>query len=739
MGYIVTRWPSTSPRGSRLAFRLLSLALSIALLAQAQAAGVKALFNLDDPVTSPFPSNVFTVPDRTQNTGLRVNLPKPDCTVRISDCADIDVLNTLDGFNLQPRISIPFSGAIDVNSVNSRTVFLVRLGSTLPGGPAPGNLIGINQVVWDPATLTLHAESDELLDQHTRYLVIVTNGVRDTRGDPVETGDFGRFRHDLNFGLTGNLATRVYRQALADALDFVGIGNNRVVAASVVTTQSATAVMEKIRDQIRASSSAPADFRIGSGGERAVFPLNTIAAIISRRQTGTGPTFADPTPLQLAVLFPVPGAPSPVEQIAFGKYSSPDYETLAKSIPATGTLTGTPAVQGRNDIYFDLFLPAGSKPAGGWPVAIVGHGFGGDKDQAGAVAAVMASRGIATIAINAVGHGGGPLGTLTVSRVSGNPVTFLAGGRGIDQNGDGAIDPSEGIDAAPIIIGGRAVPNMIGSRDGLRQTVIDLMQLVRIIEAGVDVDGDGSVDLDRERIYYLGGSLGGIYGSPFVALEPRIRAGALNVPGGSIAEVERLGSFRNLIALSLATRIPPLLNDPISSGSFIENIPLRNQPPVVNIVPGAMDIQKVLDNTEWVSQAGNPVAYAPHLRKTPLAGMSAKRVIIQFARGDQTVPNPTTTAILRAGDLADRATYFRYDRAFPLLFAADPTAPKNPHRFLIGLGISPAALTIAIAAQSQIADFFASDGVVVSDPDGPGLLFETPIVPPLPEELNFIP
>ena len=39
------------------------------------------------------PTNLLTVPDSTQATGLRVNLPKPDCAARPSDCADIDVLN----------------------------------------------------------------------------------------------------------------------------------------------------------------------------------------------------------------------------------------------------------------------------------------------------------------------------------------------------------------------------------------------------------------------------------------------------------------------------------------------------------------------------------------------------------------------------------------------------------------------------------------------------------------------
>ncbi len=58
--------------------------------------GVHALFDLATPAGGPFPSDRFTVRDRSHNTGRRVNLPKPDCAERPSDCEDIDVLNTLD-------------------------------------------------------------------------------------------------------------------------------------------------------------------------------------------------------------------------------------------------------------------------------------------------------------------------------------------------------------------------------------------------------------------------------------------------------------------------------------------------------------------------------------------------------------------------------------------------------------------------------------------------------------------
>jgi hypothetical protein len=683
-------------------------------------AGVQAHFDLSSPTGGPFPSDRFTLADPSHITGVRVNLPKPDCATRPSDCADVDVINTLDGFNLQPRLAIPFSGPIAPATATSSTVFLVSLGDTRGGGG--GKRVGINQLVWEPTTNTLYAESDELLDQHTRYGLIVTNGLRDAAGDPVETGAFAGFRDDLNFGLTRDPALKAYRKALLDALAAAGVPPSQVVTASVFTTESATAVLEKIRDHIKASVPAPATFELGPGGMRTVFPLADVTSIAFNAQIGTAPVFV-PLTVPVAALGIVSGA---VDRIAFGRYASPDYETAEKFIPPVGTLTGNPAVQAMRDIYFNLVVPAGTPPPGGWPVAIFGHGFTDNKNNSPfVVAATMAANGIATIAINVVGHGFGPLGTLTVNRLSGAPVTLPAGGRGIDQDGNGTIDSTEGVSAVP-------PRSIISSRDGLRQTVVDLMQLVRVIEVG------GVPGLDPSRIYYFGQSFGGIYGTIFLAVEPSVRAGVPNVPGGPIIEIARLSpSFRLLVTLALASRVPSLLNDgPVTPPlfGFNENIPFRDQPPVVNTIPGATAIQEVIENSEWVSQSGNPVAYAPHIRRSPLDGMEAKSVIVQFAKGDQTVPNPTATALIRAGDLTDRTTYFRND----LAFAANPATPKNPHTFLTRIAV-PSVAAFALGAQQQIGIFFATEGAVVIDPDGPGPFFEVPIKGPLPETLNFIP
>ena len=281
-----------------------------------------------------------------------------------------------------------------------------------------------------------------------------------------------------------------------------------------------------------------------------------------------------------------------------------------------------------------VYLPTGTRPTGGWPVAIFGHGFGNDRHFVPmTVAGTMARFGFATVAINVVGHGGGPEGTLTVLRTGQDPVTLPAGGRGVDQDGDGRIGSTEGV-------GTRAGTPLalISSRDGLRQTTADLMQLVRAIRRGVDVDGDGHVDLDRERIVYFGQSFGGIYGTLLMAVDPLVRVGVLNVAGGPIVEIARQSPvFRGLVADQLKRRQPPLMN---GEQDFAESIPLPGEAPVREPAAGALDIQAYFDRAEWLSQPANPVAFAPYLKQAPLLGVGVKAVLYQWAVGDRTVPNP---------------------------------------------------------------------------------------------------
>jgi hypothetical protein len=190
---------------------------------------------------------------------------------------------------------------------------------------------------------------------------------------------------------------------------------------------------------------------------------------------------------------------------------------------------------------------------------------------------------------------------------------------------------------------------------------------------------------------------------------------------------------------------------------FDENMPLRDGvpltvgladgttrtivSPVINDIEGAMAIQQVFDNWEWVSLGGDPVAYAPYLQKDPLSGVDAKSMLVQFAKGDVYAPNPTTTAFLRAGDLADQATYYRYD--LTPVYSQDPnlrTPVGYPHTYAaLASSANPMIKAIALAAQQQIATFFASDGATIIQPPGvPAEYFEVGIEESeLPEGLNY--
>ncbi|HLZ00003.1 MAG TPA: hypothetical protein VKT33_13160 [Candidatus Angelobacter sp.] len=730
--------PTTLTEKYSFVRRAIILLVAIILMPALALAATHPLFNLQSAATSPFPSDRFTVFDAQQLTGLHVNMPLPNCASHPSDCADLTLLNQLDGFNLQPRLSIAFDGAIDPSTVNSNTVFLV----TLPGPGLLGldfdnftpQVIGINQIVWDPASLTLFAESNDHLNEDSNYLLVVTTGVHDAGGNPIAvSSDFAQFVHG-DGGIDGKNVDELlkrYQQALKHALNAeipqLGLARDDIAAASVFTTESATATLRSIRDQIKSAAPPSVNFNLGSGGERTVFPLNTVTGLTWNVQALTvGPLIPTSLNGNLAALQVFPGS---ISTMAFGKFSGQHWQNAGVFIPQVPTSQSVPS-QGTEELFFNLFIPSGPRPTNGWPVAIFGHGFTDSKQGAPfAVASTLAHNGIASISINVVGHGFGPNSTLTVKQGT-TATTFPEGGRGFDQDGNGQITSAEG--SSTFVLSPQGT---IGSRDALQQTTADLMQLVRAIQGGIDADGDGLQDLDPNRIYYAGQSFGGIYGTIFLGIEPDIQAGVPNVPGGSIIDIVRLSpSFQLLLTQALAVRVPSLLNagPPIF---FNDNSPLRNLPPVINTVPGAIAIQTVEDTSRWLNQAGDPVAWAPFMNKSPLPGDLAKPVIIQFARGDKTVPNPTATALIRSGDLKNRATFFRNDLAFALGVGFG----KNPHTFLTNIGGTPPVAAAAVGAQSQIAIFFTTNGALTIDPDGPGPLFEVPIAGALPEDLGFIP
>ncbi|HXS97129.1 MAG TPA: Ig-like domain-containing protein [Candidatus Limnocylindrales bacterium] len=659
-------------------------------------AGTSVLFAPSDPSTGPFPSDTLTISDPLQKTGIRIDMPVPSCDTQYTACQEGGLLDQMDGFSIRARMRVRFSGPINPATLAGGLVYVAldNLSQDEPGVHQVGQMIPVDQVIYDPATNTAYAKPFSALDQHRRYAVLVTDSVLDTSGAPVTASS----------AYQACLAdSSAYCQALARAISVVPLSAQHIAAASVFTTMSATGWLERARAIL---PYVPPVVMLAQ--PQSTFRVADIAGITLHEQTGTNPpAFED---LSLPVNSTILGG---LDRLVIGSFESPLFLAADLSIPPSPTNPGLAVPDARVQVGFNALLPSTPKPPNGYPVVVFGHGFG-DSRFGGPTAAAptLARAGLATIAIDAVGHGFGPLSSVTFTDAQGNSTTVNAMGRGVDVNGDGTIESNEGC--------ALTTPIAYGTRDCFRQTVVDLMQLIRAIRQGIDLDGDGKPDLDGSQIYYAGDSLGANYGTMLVAVEPAVRASALIVGGASTVDIARWSpAYRSLSVQVLSQRSPSLLNQ---GAAYNEDYVLPGNPPHVTTVPGAIAIQNVFENLEWLGMPGDPMAYAPHLKLSPLPGVAPGPVLVQFARGDMTVTNPGNSGLIRAAGLQSHSWEYRHDVARKL----DPTLPADPHPFfelfvsLGGSGIQLPGLNglaISLDAQGQVAGFFASGGATVPDPN----------------------
>jgi fermentation-respiration switch protein FrsA (DUF1100 family) len=656
-------------------------------------AGVAVRFDPANPTIGPFPTDFLTVPDPAQKTSLRVNLPLPDCGAQPSACAEVIALNELDGFALQPRIRIQFSGAIDPATLKSgiQVVWLDNLTTEEKGLGAAGKLTAVNQVIYDPAAQTAYAQPDDFFDQHRRYALLVTDAVKDTLGDPVQA--------DPAFRACTQQPDSAYCTALQSALSDLAtrVAPRTIVAASIFTTMSATSWLEKARDTL--AQSGPIQItRVGGQSVKA----SGIASVNWHAQVKANPAGFEDFPVTIpAAVF------AGVDRIVFNSYKSPRFLNERQLIPNTPTGADLKLPVASDEVQVHTFVPSSAMPANGYPVIIFGHGFAESGFQSPTlVASAFAKAGFAVLAIHAVGHGYGPQSVFQLIGADGKTVDLPGGGRGVDLDGDGRILDYEGcVVSAP-------APSAL--RDCLRQTVVDLMQLARGIRGGALLEDASGVRLDPSRIYYTGFSLGAIYGTMLQAVDPNIQVAALSSGGGSIADITRwTGSayLRDIVRGIVGTRTPSLLN---AGADFNDNYVLRNQPAKVNGVDGAIELQNLFATIDWLQAGGDPLSYAPHLKLSPLANLSAKKTLFLIAEGDRTVPNPQNSALIRAAGALDTTSVFRNDLVAPLAQLLGQPLPADPHAFLVNISSISTGL-VADAAQTMVAGFLDSNGAVIPD------------------------
>ncbi|MGH9584945.1 MAG: hypothetical protein ACRD4O_18650, partial [Bryobacteraceae bacterium] len=512
-----------------------------------------------------------------------------------------------------------------------------------------------------------------------------------------------------------------YCEALASALDQpppVAPGPRSVVAASLFTTMSATTWLEKARDYVDATELPvvlPAAFPFA-------FPVNQIQSM----EWIPSDTNIGPQDIPVSAL-------SGVGTVAFGFFLSPNF--LSTNGAAAGTIPVTPTAEPiampsppAVPISFHVFLPAAPAPPGGYPVVIYGHGLG--DSQFGAptdIASTLAQQGFATLAFEVTGHGYGSGGKVEITNKDGQVYSVSTPGRGVLIPGNTEIGPTDGC----------IVPGPVGIRDCARQSAVDLVALYDTIRRTNGL----LIHLNPQRVFYVGQSLGSIYGTLFTAVEPGVGTAVLNGDGGSEVDIARLSiSGRPEAIAYLGVTNPALFNvktmnappeayfhAPLFPGLFNQNYVFPGSAPVVNNVPGAMAIQAAFEAADWLDMLGDSLSYAPHLSSDPLSGVPEKNVLFQFGYGDLEVPNPTESAVVRAADGQTNTSLFDFQAAAsisPDLLGVTMTMgsvpfPILPHRILSNPTIfgAPSETPLSLAEQRQAAQFFASDGESIVDPD----------------------
>lgn len=675
---------------------------------------------LYDPASvdkGPFPSNVLTSADNRQSTGIRIDLPATntcDPTSHAAVCSNSDLLDQLDGFSVNPRIMVCFSAAIDPGTLKAGIHI-----APVSGGAA----IPINQIIVDPTSHCAYAKPDHVLDQQSRYLLVVTDAVHDSTGHSVTEDDL----------FASCLTSRdSYCRGLQQALHGDPETASRVVAASLFTTMSATSWLEKARRFVDAHE-LPIVLPAGLPVSYQISDLRKMTWIPA--QSGLPP--------QDIPLSALPG----VGRVAFGLYFSPNFLN-----PSTETISFTPSNRpisgpsGYIPVSFHLFLPASPRPLGGYPVVVYGHGLG--DSQFGAptfIASTLAHYGFATLAFEIMGHGYGAGSVVKLTDTRGIVHTVATPGRGVLQQGNTTIGSTDGC----------IVQGAIAVRDCGLQSAVDLFALVDAIRRTAGL----GLQVNPGRIYYVGQSFGSTFGTLFHAVEPNVHAAVINVGGGTSVDIARLAiSARPLgeaylapLGLLNATtgNYEPPFGEAFSFG-FNDNYVYRDEPPVVNTVDGALAIQAAFEAADWLGMLGDPLAFAPHLKTSPLAGVPPKATLFQFAQGDLEVPDPTNSALIRAADGQSTAWYLLFKKAAE----EDPTLltitipgdqlPSLPHAILSNPTIFDEAgeESIALAEQDQVATFFGSDGNTNPNPnsflEGPFAGQTLFVIPKrLPERLHY--
>jgi hypothetical protein len=328
------------------------------------------------------------------------------------------------------------------------------------------------------------------------------------------------------------------------------------------------------------------------------------------------------------------------------------------------------------------------KPAAGWPVIIVQHTVSGDRTQAFAVADSYADACFVMAAIDLPLHGitdtKSPLYQATNERTFNldlfNNTTGL-------PPGDGIIDTT-----------GTSFLNLLSGatlRDNLRQSAADLIVFEKSV-ARLDLTGDGVSDIDPARINFVGLSLGGIVGGPYVAFAGKTQTAVLSAAGGIFTQLL-------LDSPTFGPRVVGAIGAPTSVNGF---------PFGYNLPANSTQFNNLIRDLQTAIEYGDPINHIA-------AAQAAVPTLLQRVNGDTVVPNSSTNRLIAAGK-------------FKKITAVGPTPVGKGSGGYIAMtaGAHPSlfdpqySLAATVEMQTQAVKFAAS----AAQPGGPFAVITNPAV-----------
>ncbi|MBL8682826.1 MAG: hypothetical protein JNK05_26915 [Myxococcales bacterium] len=505
---------------------------------------------------------------------------------------------------------------------------LQRASPNLPSGQLAGH--------WDAESRTLVLRPlVPLLERH-KYAVVLTSRLVAASG--AVRSPFATVAHPNQLEslrpLEGFFANPTLQQRFYGDLRWANGGGSRVQFAWMFTTQTTTRdLIDAYRGlrgegRLQALSTVPPNFRLARARSPASgdCPATGTPYVITRTQfqeiarmlvpaLGFGGALAD----ALVASFDW------IEYAAVATYDSPSLFRERRPGQPDSIQWDLDAAErgsvGSEQVQLWVFVPrttATARPP--FPVAFHPHGYSVGNYEALAYAGFFARQGYASITVNAPSHGFSLSSGQTVAAralFAGNCLAPLANaalrGRARDANGDGTVDSGADFLTAQIF----------RTRDMVRQTVVDYMQLVRHMrdpawsrpgpddhnddgrpDAPGDFNGDGVVDVGGFRadgtpvdFALWGPSLGGITSSVLGAVDQSFTAVAPVSGGGILTDI----SSRSMIGAVRGAVLLPTLG-PVIAGVRAADRPPRNGKTYTSCGPSAISMRFIVQDGNEVGE-----------------------------------------------------------------------------------------------------------------------------------------